>query len=257
MIIEPPFAKSVAVLDSDRSNLENSRRLLGQMGHVPVLFESAAELFAALLKGARFDLLMLALKDKVAIESWSVVCDKLGLPTILLLRDAQWEILRSIRGDIFAQDEVIKLDSSGLTMLELEWRMHALLRRRRLLAEIPSFSQEKMTWGHYEFSISSHTVRCRGQEIHLPSRQFSLALEIFRNVGIILSRDWLWKNAWKIEFSRNGSRVLDTYIAHLRKKLMLCHDNGFVMQAVYRQGYQLIATDQCIALPANADRVAR
>jgi DNA-binding response OmpR family regulator len=67
------------------------------------------------------------------------------------------------------------------------------------------------------------------------------ALQLFRNVGRVLSREWLLDALWANRRSLESQRTVDVCATKVRKKLSLSNENGFVLRAIYGQGYQLVA----------------
>ncbi len=190
------------------------------MGHQLATFTSSADLFAALGRGQRFDLLLLASQDKLTCRSLHAVCKVLGMPMLIGPQGEHWEGLPS-------------------------WNEELARRRRTVLqrGDWPTWDArtEEMVRGAYRFIDSSKSVFLRGREIHLPPRSFAFASELFRNVGTVLTREWLWNSIWKAPPQREIGRVIDVCAASVRKKLDLNAENGFVLNAVYGKGYQLVA----------------
>ena len=88
-----------------------------------------------------------------------------------------------------------------------------------------------------------------GSPIELKSREYDLALFLFRNMGRLLSRDHLRDAIWG-HSAEVISRSLDTHISRLRTLLDLRPDNGYMITAVYGIGYRFEAIDPQDVPPA-------
>jgi DNA-binding response OmpR family regulator len=87
----------------------------------------------------------------------------------------------------------------------------------------------------------------RGRELKLDPREFELAFMLFRNPDHLLTRDFLWIALWK-QLPRKGARALDIAAAGVRKKLDLREENGVLLRAAYKRGYELLTvTPQAVA----------
>ena len=62
-----PSTASIAVLDEVHERRASLQRSLAQMGHRAIAFQSATELLTALVKGERFDLLLLTIQDELTL----------------------------------------------------------------------------------------------------------------------------------------------------------------------------------------------
>lgn len=81
----------------------------------------------------------------------------------------------------------------------------------------------------------------------LSSREFSLAITLFRNMGRVVSRSHLLEATNQDSRTISG-RILDNQIFKLRTKLAL-GANGLTLQAVYGQGYRLASNESARAAP--------
>lgn len=65
---------------------------------------------------------------------------------------------------------------------------------------------------------ANYMIRCDGQEIPLPRKEFQLLSYLFDKRGRICTREELYENIWGKECEK-ASRSLDVHISHLREKL--------------------------------------
>jgi len=231
---------SVALLVTEKERRTALQEMLVELGHQPTAFSDAAELLIAFCIGQRFDLLLLTLHDPSLHQSMSEVCKRLCIPILLVVNDKDWSSLLPRANDESAWDDVIEFNVLQTRVQELNWRVQTLLHRRRGSSRAPRLDNE-MTWGDYKFLPDSTTVLHRGREIRLSPLELAFALELFRNVGRVLTRDWLLDALWANRRRLESQRTVDVCATKVRKKLDLCDANGFVLRAIYGQGYQLVA----------------
>ncbi len=82
---------------------------------------------------------------------------------------------------------------------------------------------------------AAHTVICRGQEIALTNKEFSLLQTLLENKNIVLSRDTLLTRVWSYDYI-GETNVVDVYVRYLRQKI----DDAFgikLIQTVRGVGY--------------------
>ncbi len=118
-------------------------------------------------------------------------------------------------------------------------RLRALV--RRVYPEIT----DVLKVGAYTIDVGARRLSLNGQLIKLSSREYDLALYLFRNVGRLVSRATLEKAIWGRELGID-SKTLDTHVYRLRVKLRLQPENGLQLASVYSQGFRLI---QVVSLP--------
>jgi DNA-binding response OmpR family regulator len=58
----------------------------------------------------------------------------------------------------------------------------------------------------------------KGQEVELPTREFSLLETFLRHKGQVLSREQILDHVWGYDYDP-GSNIVDVYVGYLRKKL--------------------------------------
>ena len=229
---------SIAIVDGEEVRRIALRGRLELMGHLPALFANAGELLAALASGHRFDLLLLSPHDeKTAWGRLCAVCEVLGMPTLLIVPGAHWAAPQPLP-DEGSKTAFVDLVVSDAADSELDWRIRALLQRAGAFAQEAAQAQD-ITLGDYQFFGRQQIVLHRGREIHLQPRQFDLASELFRNVGQVVTRGWLWASLWGRASPREGARALDVCVANVRRKLDLRRENGFMLRAAYKHGYML------------------
>jgi DNA-binding response OmpR family regulator len=112
-------------------------------------------------------------------------------------------------------------------------RVETLLRR---LAPVADDNLE--TFGDYTFDRSRDVVIAGGEERVLTTKEFNLALLLFRNMHRPLARGYLMEEVWGTA-ANVSSRTLDTHVCRLKTKLGLNPANGYNFGPVYGFGYRL------------------
>lgn len=229
----------MALIESIDAQRVQLRDRLKQGGYTPVLFADVPELLTALGSGARFDLVVIAECGTAAWGQLSAVCGVIGMPALLLARETDCDQATGWFQN-FPVSPLFDFTSVDSQNGELFSRMHTLLHRAGERHDQSATAKETV-FGDYEFREGLHTVMHRGQEIYLQPRQFDLAHELFLSMGRVLERHHLWASLWGEAFPPQRGRSLDVCVASVRKKLQLCPENGFTLNAVYSRGYQLRA----------------
>lgn len=112
-------------------------------------------------------------------------------------------------------------------------RVETLLRR---LA--PAAVDPLERFGEYLFDRSRDVVIAHGKECVLTTKEFNLALLLFRNMHRPLARRYLMEEVWGAT-ADVSSRTLDTHVCRLKTKLGLTPANGYSFGPVYGFGYRL------------------
>lgn len=124
-------------------------------------------------------------------------------------------------------------------------RVEALLRR---LAPVDADNVER--FGDYVFDRSRDSVIARDQECVLTTKEFNLALLLFRNLHRPLARRYMMEEVWGAT-ADVSSRTLDTHVCRLKTKLGLTAANGYSFGPVYGFGYRLERTTPAPQEPAS------
>lgn len=151
-------------------------------------------------------------------------------PPILMLtsRALEEDIVSALRAG--ADDYVVKPVAPAV----LRARIEALGRR----AYPESRQQGIERFGDFEFDTRSETVKLHGKPVPLTSKEFSLALMLFRNLHRTLSRSYILEALWGFS-PETQTRTLDAHISKVRSKLGLRREAGIRLVPVYAYGYRL------------------
>ncbi|MBT2337159.1 response regulator transcription factor [Variovorax paradoxus] len=234
---QPDPSLSIALLGTANERITALHDELILLGYQPSVFGNAADFLIAFCMGQRFNLLLLTLHDQSQHKGLPEVCKKFRIPTLLIVEDEQWKLLPP-RTPEASWDDVMDFNVLQTRIQELEWRIQAVLKKQDTPGRMSGLDGE-MTWEDHRFCPDSITVEYRGRTIHLTQLEWTFALELFRNVGRVLTRESLLARIWKSK-PRLGTRTVDVCATKVRKKLDLRDENGFVLRGIYRQGYQLV-----------------
>lgn len=221
----------IAALDDDPHQLALVKSTIEAMGYCVVTFESAEALLRQLRRD-NFDVLLVdwELPDLSGIEVIQWVRSNLeqALPIIMLThRNSEQDVVTGLSAG--ADDYMHK----PLRVEELKARITAICRR-----SYPKPAVRKTQFGSFALDLDLKTIQFAGEAITLKDREFDLALCLFRNLGRLLSRQYLMETVWGLAVDI-PTRTLDTHISALRSKLQLRPERGFRLSAVYGHGYRL------------------
>jgi DNA-binding response OmpR family regulator len=151
-------------------------------------------------------------------------------PPILMLtsRTMEEDIVEALQAG--ADDYVIKPIQPAV----LRARIEAVCRR----AYPGALEAESERFGEYEFDARDKSVTVKGTQIAMTTKEFALALMLFRNLHRTLSRTYILEALWG--FSPDAqTRTLDAHISKVRTKLGLRSQSGYRLVPVYAYGYRL------------------
>lgn len=132
-----------------------------------------------------------------------------GLPTPVLVLTARDALADRIQGlDLGADDYVIK----PVEVAELAARLRALIRRAH------GQTGETIAVGEVVLDPAARTVRVRGQDVTMTTREFDLLQTLMLSAGRVLTREVLEQRlySWGYEVESNA---IEVHIHHLRRKL--------------------------------------
>ena len=219
----------VAVLEDDADHAVLITRFLHDAGHSFEVYSTGARFLQGMLRET-FDVLMLdwMLPDMTGIEvlDWLRQLEDHTPVIFVTSRDQEEDMVQALAHG--ADDFLVKPPRRA----ELLARLQALKRRSD---NFPGASA--LTVAPYEIDPTSSTVRLRNETLELTQRQFQLALVLFRNIGRLLSRQYLLEAVWGLN-EQVQTRTLDIHVSQLRTALRLS-ENGWRINSVYAHGYRL------------------
>jgi DNA-binding response OmpR family regulator len=225
----------VAIVEDEGAVSEDLRRIVEGLGHQASVFP-AARPFQAALRRDTFDLVLLdwQLPDGTGIDLLRGLRAQVGPALPVLFITANSSEAAVVEGLTAGADDYITKPAARAVVVA---RVLALLRRAygaAAPADIEAF-------GAYEFRPAQELVTHAGVPIELTSKEFHLALTLFRNRSRALARAYLIETVWG-QGADAPSRTLDVHLSHVRRKLGLQPANGYRLITVYGYGYRLEPT---------------
>lgn len=222
----------IAVLEDDPAQAELLMAWLKNTGHECSVFHQGRKLISALAHDT-LDLLILDwnLPDLSGIDVLAWVRSNVSwrIPVIFITcRGAEPDIVYALES---GADDYMK---KPVKQFETLARVSALERRSRPNPD----NQGTLELYPYHFDLQNGSVTCNDEDIQLTRKEFDLALFFFRNIGQLLSRDYILENVWGHRADLK-TRTIDMHVSRLRHKLKIEPDNGWRLAAVYQHGYRL------------------
>jgi DNA-binding response OmpR family regulator len=175
-----------------------------------VLFASDGEAGLRLALAERPDLIILDIM--LPRINGLEICETLkkrGIDTPVIFLTAKSQEVDKILGlDLGADDYITK----PFSVRELVARVRTVLRRAQ------GDSPETFHFGDVEVNFTSQTVRLRGQEVTLTSKEFDLLRLLVRSEGKVLPRDSILNKVWGFDYY-GTARTIDNFINRLRQKI--------------------------------------
>ncbi len=175
--------------------------------------ESALELTAAL----PFDLILLDLMLP-GLDGFDVcrsIREKCDTPVIMLTAlDSESCQMRGY--GLHIDDYITKPVSMALLLQKVE----AVLRRTML--SVPKTMQATPKTLHFEniaLDPDTHTVRVSGHPVELTLREYEILQELMLAPGSVVTRKTLIEKLWGYDFSISDTRIVDTHLKNIRRKL--------------------------------------
>lgn len=226
-----PRSMKVGVLEDQPEVAEAVARTLEKAGHRCSVFGNGDRL-KRFLRQEGFDLLVLDWnvpgESGLDILRWAKTRYP-ELPVLMLTaRSAPEDIITAFRS---GADEYVLKPIEADTFLS---RVRALERSAFKLEP----AQTTEVFGKYRFNLTQRKLSVDGEEVDLTTKEFALALVLFKNHGRTLSRDYLYDTVWETS-AQMETRTLDVHISKLRSKAMLKPENGCQLRPIYAYGYRL------------------
>lgn len=224
----------IGILEDDPAHASQLTSILTPAGHGCSVYQSGSQFLYALAHES-FDLLILdwMVPDTSGISILERIRERSHVLPVLFVtgRDAEEDIVTALRNG--ADDYLVKPPRAG----ELLARIEALRRR----AEGGAMS-DVVSAPPYRLDTAAGEAWLADERIALTSRQFDLALFLFRQPGQLFSRTHLLESIWGVG-NQIQTRTLDIHISQLRNLLRLTPQNGWRISSVYGHGYRLERCD--------------
>jgi two-component system OmpR family response regulator len=153
----------------------------------------------------------------------------------ILMLTARGDDVDRVTGlELGADDYVAK----PCTPRELVARVRAILRRTAPNPETGSLTSTLVS-GSLSMWPEQRRAEWAGASLALTSTEFSLLEVLLRHVGTPVSKNDLSERALGRKHARHD-RSIDVHLSSIRRKLGMLPDGRSLIQAVHRQGYQLL-----------------
>lgn len=108
-----------------------------------------------------------------------------------------------------------------VSMALLLQKVEAVLRRTMLpaLHGIVENAPEMLHYAEISLDLKAHTVRAADKPIDFTLREFEILLELMQAPGNVVTRKTLIEKLWGYDFSISDTRIVDTHMKNIRRKL--------------------------------------
>lgn len=96
---------------------------------------------------------------------------------------------------------------------------------------------DKLIVEPFSFDLARRQLSKHGQVISLTSKEYELALHLFRNQGVVSTRKHLLEAVWDTSADIH-TRTVDAHVSRLRHKLQLA-TTEWEISSIYKHGYCL------------------
>ena len=228
-------ALRIALLEDDADQAGRLCSLLQNVGHKVHAFNRGRALLAQ-LRMETYDLLILdwEVPDLSGYDVLLAIRSQraLSLPVLFLThRDNETDVVQALAAG--ADDFLIKPPRER----ELAARVSAI--GRRLRASMPT--PVALDHPPFQIDVDRREIRRDGAPLELTRREFEVALVLFRHLGQVLSRGFIFDAVWG-RGDTTTTRTVDMHVSRVRKVLGLSASMGLRLSAVYGYGYRLEQT---------------
>jgi len=231
---EEPFL--MALVDGDAARRNGLRQRLDALGHASLAFDSPKDLLAALRAGRQFGCVMVALQDDALLSQLETVLSVSRAPLLLVSLDENLAALSDI-GRLLLGSGNVDVVPLSCGDREMEWRLQLLMQRK----PAGQMTGDELTWGPYRFETRRRIAWFNERRVSLKPLEFELAVELFKHMNFMVTRERLYAVLWGDAPNAPKSRKLDVCVSNVRRKLELGPDGGFLLRSIYRRGYELNA----------------
>jgi DNA-binding response OmpR family regulator len=151
-----------------------------------------------------------------------------GVPILLLT--AKTELQDKYSGFRVGADDYV---TKPFDLTELELRIKALLRRRRMATEL---REPILTIGEIAINRNDFTVRTPNRQVTLTPSEFAILDYLMGHAGQVISAKELLTEALEYPTEQGNSEIIRTHIKNIRSKVE-DSDPPIYIQTVSRQGY--------------------
>lgn len=217
--------KTILAVDDEQKLLDVIRLFLSSEGYHVVTASTGAEALAAFAE-CKPDLVILdvLLPDMSGFEVCSAMRKQSDVLILFLsaMGDDDYQIAGYRAG---GDDYIAKPFKASVLTLKI----------RRMLERNSERDAKRFTVGGIVLDESSFTCTVNGEEVALTKKEFQTLLELMRERGRVLTRDYLLRAVWGYDYA-GESRSVDTLVTKLRKKL---GSEARLIKTVVNVGYKM------------------
>lgn len=161
---------------------------------------------------------------------------RLDAPVIFATqRDAEQDIVSALKA---GADDYIK---KPLSKSELLARIDAIARRAGINPK-----DNVIQVGAIKIDLSAEVISVDDEPVKMTSKDYQLAVCLLKNIGKMLSREYLLREVWGIDAPLN-TRTVDVHVSRVRRSLNLVPENGYLVKTIYQHGYRLERVAQVVS----------
>ncbi|MEB3224771.1 MAG: response regulator transcription factor [Synechococcus sp.] len=221
----------ILVVDDDAAIRTLIIRFLGQKGY-EVAAASDGQMAWELFQVFNPDLVILDvnLPDTLGYT----LCEQMQAvkDTYILILTGRTDATDKARGFRQGADDYL---TKPFDLLELEYRVSAILRRRRS-PMVPPAPEEMLQLGELRIDPSRHVVSFRGEPINFTALEFDLLHFLAKNANRVWRRPDLIQAVWGYDYV-GDQRVVDVHIGQIRRKLEITMQHFAPIKTVRGVGY--------------------
>ncbi len=225
----------IAMLEDDQQQAQLVKGWLEEIGHQVTHHANGTDFLEA-CRREPFDLAILdwELPDQTGVDVLNTLRQqyKQSLPVLFATqRDNEEDVVKALSAG--ADDYLVK----PLRQKELTARLAALSRRAGLDTD-----DKRLQLGPIEIDTQAIQARIDGAPVKLTQKEFDVAVLFIRNMGKVLSREYLLRQVWGVDAALN-TRTVDVHVSKVRRSLQINPDMGFCITTIYQHGYRLEAVN--------------
>jgi DNA-binding response OmpR family regulator len=187
------------------------------------------------IKQGNFDLILLdVMLPKISGFDICKAARAAGIVTPIILLTARGEEIDIVLGLELGADDYI---TKPFSVRELLARVKAMLRRNKPAKE-PG-GDALVTIGRLQVDFTGFYATSDNQEVKLSHKEFEILLYLHKNRNKVISRYDLLEKVWGYE-EQITTRTVDNFIARLRQKIELNHNQPRIILTVHGSGYKMV-----------------
>ena len=157
-----------------------------------------------------------------------------GIVTPIILLTARGEEIDIVLGLELGADDYI---TKPFSVRELLARVKAMLRRNKPAKD--EVGNTFVSIGKLQVDFTGFYAQSDNQEVKLSHKEFEILLYLHKNRNKVISRYDLLEKVWGYE-EQITTRTVDNFIARLRQKIEVNHNQPRIILTVHGSGYKMV-----------------